>query len=100
MNRTIVSDTKARKKFLATFKPEVVSISEVTADGASTNVPVSEQIETINAIEFYNQSLPAKRKAKGESLPEIPTNNVVKKTRFVKELKKKELVTVEKTSYH
>ena len=33
-------------------------------------------------------------------MPEIPTNNVVKKTRFVKELKKKELITVEKTSYH
>ena len=42
MNRTIVSDTKARKRFLATFKPEVVSIGEVTADGASTVVPVNE----------------------------------------------------------
>ena len=63
-------------------------------------VPVNEQIDTIQAISLYNQALPAKRKAKGESLPEIPTNNVVKKTRFVKELKKKELITVEKTSYH
>ena len=42
MNRTIVSDSKARKKFLQTFKPEVVSIGEVTIDGASTVVPVKE----------------------------------------------------------
>lgn len=42
MNRTIVSDSKARKKFLQTFKPEVVSIGEVTIDGASTVVPVNE----------------------------------------------------------
>ena len=63
-------------------------------------MPVEEQLDTIRAINGYNQKLPPKRKAKGESLPEIPTNNVVKKIRFVKELKKKELVTVEKTSYH
>ena len=44
--------------------------------------------------------MPAKRKAKGESLPEIPTSNVIGRTRIVKEFKKTGVKTVEATSFH
>ena len=100
VNRTILSDTKVKRKFYQSFKPDFVNINEVTTDGASTVVPVQEQLDTIKAISGYNRTLPAKRKAKGESLPEIPTSNVVERTRIVKEYKKTGVKTIEQVSYH
>ena len=52
-------------------------------------------MDTINAISGYNKTLPARRKAKGESLPEIPTSNVVGRSRIIKEYKKAGVKTVE-----
>ena len=95
-----MSDNKAKRKFYQSFKPDFVNINEVTTDGASSIVPVFEQLDTINAISGYNKTLPARRKAKGESLPEIPTSNVIARTRMVKEIKKKEIKTVESVSFH
>lgn len=40
VNRTILSDTKVKRKFYQSFKPDFVNINEVTADGADTVVPV------------------------------------------------------------
>ena len=90
-----MSDNKAKRKFYQSFKPDFVNINEVTTDGASSIVPVSEQLDTINAISNYNKTLPARRKAKGESLPEIPTSNVVGRSRIIKEYKKAGVKTVE-----
>ena len=42
VNRTIMSDTKAKRKFYQSFKPEFVNINEVTTEGAAAVVPVSE----------------------------------------------------------
>ena len=72
----------------------------MTPDGAATVVPVDEQLDTVRAIAGYNKALPAKRKAKGESLPEIPTSNIVGRTRIVKEYKKSGVKTLEATSFH
>jgi len=95
-----MSDSKARRKFFLNHEPEFINVADATTDGASTVVPVDEQIDTIRAISGYNQKLPAKRKAKGESLPEIPTNNIVGRTRIIKEYKKTGVKTVEFKSYH
>ena len=95
-----MSDSKVRRKFYLNHEPEFINVADATTDGASTIVPVDEQIDTINAISAYNQKLPAKRKAKGESLPEIPTNNIMGKMRIVKEYKKTGVKTVEATTFN
>lgn len=98
--RTVMSDNKIRRKFYQNAKPEVINVAEMSADGPSTVVPVDEQLDTIRAIAGYNKVLPAKRKAKGESLPEIPTSNIVGRKRIIKEYKKSGTKTIEFTSFH
>lgn len=100
MNRTLVSDSKTRRKFYQNHQPEIVSVSEVTAEGATTVETVADQLATQRAIAEYNKKLPAKRKAKGESLPDIPTSNIVARKRIVKEYKKTGVKTVEAVTYH
>ena len=41
MNRTLMSDSKTRRKFYQNHQPEIVKISDVTTEGATT-------VETVN----------------------------------------------------
>lgn len=56
----------------------------------STLAPVSEQIDTLMAIQSYNKALRPARKVK-DALPEIPTTNVAKRDRYVKDYKKQKI---------
>ena len=80
-----MSDSKARRR-LYMQKPIVVDVSESQTE-ASTLAPVKQQIDTLKAIQSYNQKLRPARKAK-DSLPEIQTTNVAKRDRWVKDYKK------------
>ena len=83
-----LSDSKARKR-LYQQKPVVIDVSDSQTE-ASTLAPVSQQIDTLKAIQGYNQKLRPARKAK-DTLPEIPTTNVAKRDRWVKDYKKNKL---------
>ena len=90
-----MSDSKTRRKFYQHHNPEIVKISDVTTEGATTVETVNDQLATVRAISEYNRKLPAKRKAKGESLPDIPTSNIVPRSRIIKEYKRTGVKTVE-----
>ena len=51
---------------------------------------MAEQIDTLKAIQGYNKALRPSRKVK-DALPEIPTTNIAKRDRFVKDYKKQKI---------
>ena len=88
VTRGQMSDSKVRKRaFLQ--KPMIMDMADMQSE-KSTMAPVQEQIDTLNAIKAYNKALKPARRAK-DSLPEIPSTNIAKLDRYVKDHKKKKL---------
>ena len=81
-----MSDSKVRKRAYQQ-KPMIMEMADMQSE-KSTLAPVQEQIDTLNAIKAYNKALKPARRAK-DSLPEIPTTNISKCDRYVKDIKKK-----------
>ena len=83
------SDKKSHKR-LYMQKPLVVDVAETQSE-KSTMQSVTELQDTQNAICAYNNALKPARKKK-DALPEITSNNLTMRDRFVKEPKKGKVV--------
>lgn len=74
-----MSESKTRKRLYASKKPQIIDVS-ASQQEPSTMMSTAEQLETLAAIQTYNEKLPKRMKGKGE-LPPIITSNVGAKMR-------------------
>ena len=82
-------EMKMKRRFYQQHEPERIKISEVS-DKESTMPSTAEQIETLEAINEYNQTLPEKKRVNPKNfLPEIMSSNIGVTKRFWKDLAKK-----------